>query len=111
MKKHFKIMILEERIVMDAAAIAVIYVNSHTNIQDALVKAASTPGADQIWIAQGTYTPSQIYSPNGVTGGASGLNDPHLATFNLPNNVSLYGDSQGQKNRYQKRIPLFIPLF
>lgn len=123
MKNMFKIILLEERIVLDAAAAAVIYVNAHAatggdgsswahaynNVQDALVKAASTPGADQVWIAQGTYTPSQIYSPSGVTGGASGLNNSHLATFNLPNNVSLYGGFVGTETSLSQANPTLHP--
>ncbi|MDB5318676.1 MAG: exported protein of unknown function [Phycisphaerales bacterium] len=66
------------------------------NLQSALTKAATTTGADQIWIAEGTYKPSQVYSPLNtaaapVVGGNSGLNSPNLKTFNLPDNVALYG--------------------
>src|SRR5262245_29630956 len=64
------------------------------NLQAALDKAAATPGDDQVWIAEGTYTPSKVYSPldgNGlpVPGGAAGLNTPNLKTFDLPDGVSL----------------------
>jgi len=117
------LILLEERIVLDGAAAAVIYVNAHAasggdgsswahaynNLQSALTKAASTTAAEQIWIAQGTYTPTQIYSPNGVLGGASGLNDPHLATFNLPNNVSLYGGFAGNETSLSQRNPTIHP--
>jgi predicted outer membrane repeat protein len=66
------------------------------NLQAALTEAAATPGLYQIWIAEGTYTPSQIYTPldangNPVVGGAAGLNSANLKTFNLPDGVSLYG--------------------
>lgn len=64
---------LEERIVFDAAVAHVIYVNAaaptagadgqswahaYTNLQAALTEAANTPGADQIWFAKGTYSPT-----------------------------------------------------
>lgn len=64
---------------------------AYSNLQDALNKATATPGIDQIWIAQGTYLPSKIYSPDGVVGGASGLNDAHLKTFDIPTGTTLYG--------------------
>ena len=119
MKNKLKLIPLEERIVLDAAlgsAIAhtsshpapasnIIYVDAHAasggngsswahaynSLQDALTAASHTSTPEQIWIAQGNYTPSQVYSPNGVTGGASGLNTAQLQTFNLPNNVTLIG--------------------
>ena len=121
MKTMLKIIPLEERIVLDAAlgsamaqdfaassssaAHNIIYVDAHatpggdgtswkhaySSLQDALTKAASTSAPEQIWIAEGNYTPSKVYDPNGVTGGASGLNTAQLQTFNLPSNVTLIG--------------------
>lgn len=131
-KLHLKLIPLEERIVLDAAAAAVIYVNSHAalggdgsswahafnNLQDALTKAASTPGPDQIWIAKGTYTPSQIYAPldahgNPVLGGASGVAGNPIAsnmkTFNLPDNVSLYGGFVGNETSRSQAKPKLNP--
>lgn len=113
---------LEERIVLDASA-AIIYVNAaahpggngsswahaFNNLQEALTLAASEKGPEQIWIAQGTYTPSEVYSPNGVAGGASGLNVEQLETFNLPNNVSLYGGFAGHETSLSQRNPLLHP--
>ena len=66
------------------------------NLQDALTKAAATPQGAQIWIAQGTYYPSKIYTPldaggQPVVGGAVGKAVPNLKTFDLPGNLSLYG--------------------
>jgi predicted outer membrane repeat protein len=70
-------------------------------LQDALVQAATTSGPKQIWIAEGTYKPSQIYSPpdgggHPLVGGAAHQLFPplplsNLKTFNLPDNVALYG--------------------
>src|SRR4029078_3580879 len=70
------------------------------NLQDALD--ATAPG-DEIWIAEGIYTPSKIYSPNGVTGGASGLNTASLKTFNLPDHVTLYGGFKGNERSLNQR--------
>lgn len=120
---EFKLIPLEERIVLDAAAFAVIYVNAaahnggngeswahaFNNLQEALTKAAASSSPEQIWIAKGTYTPSEIYSPNGVTGGASGLNVAQLETFNLPNNVQLYGGFAGYETSLSQRNPLLNP--
>jgi hypothetical protein len=61
---------------------------AYVKLQDALDRAAATPGSDEIWIARGTYTPTKIYAPGGVTGGASGLNAASLRTFDLPDHVT-----------------------
>lgn len=101
--KNLRLIPLEERIVLDAAAAAVIYVNSHAapggdgaswahafnHLQDALTKAASTSGPDQIWIAAGTYTPQ---------GG-------NASTFVLPDNVALYGGFKGTETTLSNRNP------
>lgn len=119
MKRKLNIFTLEERIVLDAAAAAVIadfaansniiYVDAnnaggtedgsswntaYSDLQDALEAAEASAGADQIWIAEGRYTPSEIYSPDGVLGGNSGLNTSNLKTFNLPDQVALFGGFQ-----------------
>src|SRR5258705_3818175 len=40
------------------------------NLQDALDAAASANGADEIWVAKGTYVPTRIYTIGGYVGGA-----------------------------------------
>lgn len=112
MSSSLKFIILEERIVLDAAAIAhVIYVNAQAatngngaswahafnNLHDALAAAASTTGAEQIWIAKGTYTPDQ------------GTTLSNLDTFNLPSNVSLYGGFLSGMNSLSQRNPTQNP--
>jgi hypothetical protein len=84
------------------------------NLQDALDKAAATPGGDQIWIAEGTYTPSKVYAPPGtnsvpVPGGAAGLTTANLKTFNLPDGVSLYGGFAYGATSLSQRSPGLHP--
>ena len=75
------------------------------SLQDALDAAA--PG-DQIWVAQGAYVPTKIYAPNGVTGGAYGLNTPSLKTFNLPDQVTIYGGFRATSVRLDNRRPAHL---
>jgi predicted outer membrane repeat protein len=84
------------------------------NLQAALTEAAATPGLYQIWIAEGTYKPSQIYTPldangNPVIGGAAGLNVASLKTFNLPDGVSLYGGFVSGMTSLAQRDPGAYP--
>ncbi len=73
------------------------------SLQDALDKAASTPGSDEIWVAVGTYVPTKIYAPHSVVGGASGLNTAHLKTFDLPDRVAIYGGFSGDERSKSHR--------
>lgn len=138
MKHVLKMMALEERIVLDAALAAslvhhspsesIIYVNANAapggngtswahafnSLQSALNEAAQTSASEQIWIAQGTYTPSQIYEPTNasgvaVQGGASGIRTENMYTFNLPNNVQLYGGFVGNETSLSQANPLAHP--
>lgn len=104
---NLKLIPLEERIVLDAAAAAVIYVNLHahgadngtswanafTTLQGALAKAATTTSPEQIWVAEGTYTPG---------GGPS-------STFTLSNNESLYGGFLSGMTSLSQRNPTANP--
>jgi predicted outer membrane repeat protein len=91
------------------------WAHAYNNLQSALTQAATLSGPTQIWIAEGTYTPTQIYSPNGVSGGAAalantpGLTVANLKTFNLPNNVSLYGGFLPGMNSLAQRNPAAYP--
>lgn len=85
------------------------WATAYTNLQSALQGASLTPGADQIWIATGTYVPSQIYSPDGVVGGASGLNDPHLKTFDVPTDTALYGGFKAGMTSLSQANPTLYP--
>lgn len=108
---RFKIIPLEERIVLDAAAAVVIYVNAKAapggdgsswahafnNLQDALnlaaSKAATGAASETIWVANGTYKPSFDTIPG----------NPNTATFILPNNLSLYGGFAGTETSLSQR--------
>src|SRR5882762_7581243 len=107
-----------------------LYVNASTNgsnpdgsswakafhdLQDALDKAASTNGANEVWVAKGTYQPTHIYTVGGYAGGAYGRDNPgasdlaNLRTFNLPDQVTILGGFQGNETRSDKRDPVKYP--
>lgn len=109
---NFKLIPLEERIVLDAAAAAtvstaVIYVDAHahgantgtswsdayTNLQSALNQAASTPGAEQIWVARGNYAPTAIEPLSGKP------------SFVIPTLTSIYGGFTGNETSLNQRSP------
>lgn len=80
-----------------------------SNLQNALSVAETLTTPPQIWVAEGVYIPSQVYSPNNVPGGAYGLNVPNpsvfnLTTFNLPN-VTIYGGFRGGETKLCQRNP------
>jgi predicted outer membrane repeat protein len=85
------------------------------NLQDALDKAASTNGADEIWVAKGTYQPTRVYTVGGFAGGAYGRDNPgasdlvNLRTFNLPDQVTILGGFQGNETGPDKRDPVKYP--
>jgi len=81
------------------------WAKAFASLQSALEEAESTEEPDEIWVATGVYVPSQIYSPNGIVGGASGLNTPFLRTFNLPDQVSIFGGFAGIEHRLEQRNP------
>jgi len=89
------------------------WAKAFTGLQDALVKAAASQGADEIWVAQGTYMPTAIYTVGGFPGGAYGRDTPaapdlaNLRTFNLPDKVTILGGFQG--NGSGKRDPVNFP--
>lgn len=68
---------------------------AYSSLQSALNKASNAYGKVYVCIAKGTYFPTEIYAPNGQVGGASGLNDIRLRTFNIPNNTTLIGGFNG----------------
>jgi predicted outer membrane repeat protein len=76
------------------------------SLQSALDEAAiSSSRCHSIWVAKGSYFPSVIYSPSGVVGGALGLSNPGLVTFDIPNNVSIFGGFNGTETNLRQRNP------
>ncbi len=63
---------------------------AYTTLQNALTKARSTSSAVQIWIAKGIYLPGSTPQD----------------TFNLPNNVKIYGGFLGTESSVAQRNPL-----
>ncbi len=93
----------------------VIYVNANASggdgttwakafksLNSALLAAAGTSGADQIWVAKGTYKPSVPYVQAGYPGNPTQAN---LRTFLLPSNVSIYGGFVGNETYLSQRQP------
>ncbi len=72
------------------AATGLSWTDAFTNVQDALT--ASVNG-DQIWVAQGTYTPTLRTDPG----------DPRTATFTLVEGVALYGGFNGAETSLDQR--------
>lgn len=79
------------------------------NLDSALAAASATFDFDEIWVATGVYKPSQVYAPQGVVGGAYGVNTPRLRTFNLPENTAIYGGFSGTETNREQRNGLLYP--
>ena len=91
-----------------AAQAAKVYVNvnspagsagngrSWSTAYDNLESALADPRADSIYIAQGIYTPSAVYSPSGQPGGSSGAASvAGLKTFHIRDGLKLFGGFTG----------------
>ncbi len=74
------------------------------SLQEAL-DVSATRNKSEIWVAKGTYLPSEVYSPNGIPGGASGQNVLAMKTFNIPDGVSIYGGFKGDECRRDESNP------
>ncbi|KTC91250.1 hypothetical protein [Fluoribacter dumoffii] len=82
--------------------------NAFNNLESALQAANADPGPVEIWVAQGVYKPTRVYAPQGVVGGAYGINTPKLRTFNLPSDTAIYGGFSGREtSRGQRNGQLF----
>ncbi|WP_454784196.1 hypothetical protein [Legionella sp. WA2024007413] len=79
------------------------WANSFNNLESALEAADADPGSVEIWVAQGVYKPTRVYAPQGVVGGAYGINTPKLRTFNLPSNTAIYGGFSGKETSRRQR--------
>ncbi|MEL7119953.1 MAG: 5'-nucleotidase C-terminal domain-containing protein, partial [Bacteroidota bacterium] len=60
--------------------------NAIVNLQDALSVACNCPGVTEIWVAKGTYYPDE---------GFNQINNDRNSTFQLCNNVAIYGGFSG----------------
>ena len=72
--------------------------NAYRNLQDALERARAGCGSE-IWVAAGTYRPSERTDPN----------DPSSATFQLVDGVGLYGGFAGGETCNNQRNPIANP--
>ncbi len=79
------------------------WTNAFNNLQSALEAADVDPGSVEIWVAQGVYKPTRVYAPQGVVGGAYGVNTPKLRTFNLPSDTAIYGGFSGKETSRGQR--------
>ena len=68
--------------------------SAFNDLQDA-IEAAETPAVDQIWIAEGTYSPTALLQPEDA--------DPRSAAFSLPHGVTLYGGFEGTESSLDDR--------
>ncbi len=64
--------------------------NAFIDLQDALVAAQAN---DSIWVAEGIYKPSEQYDPN----------DARTASFQMKNNVGIYGGFNGAEENLDDR--------
>jgi hypothetical protein len=75
------------------------WISAYNDLQNALASAFS---GDQIWVAQGTYIPSQAYDVS--TGSQVSANIPPTnATFYVPNGVKIYGGFDGTETSLNQR--------
>ncbi|KTD25622.1 MULTISPECIES: hypothetical protein [Legionella] len=85
------------------------WLNAFNNLDSALEAAAIYPHPVEIWVATGVYKPSQVYAPQGVIGGAYGVNTPKLRTFNLPSDTAIFGGFSGNEISREERNGVLYP--
>lgn len=68
--------------------------NAFTTLQDALALAATCPTVSEIWVAQGVYYPDE---------GATQTDNDRTSTFQLRNNLALYGGFAGNETFLNER--------
>ncbi|MFN5946387.1 MAG: right-handed parallel beta-helix repeat-containing protein, partial [Phycisphaerae bacterium] len=67
--------------------------NAFSELRDALAFAAANSFVREIWVARGTYTPSPPFGQGGS----------RSASFNLQNNLAIYGGFQGNETLLSQR--------
>ncbi len=67
------------------------WLNAYHSLDTALMDLC--PGTTEMWVAAGTYLPTQL----------SNLDDPRSATFNLPDGVAIYGGFAGTETLLSQR--------
>ena len=76
------------------------WTTAYRTLDAGLNKARSLAGLGvttmEIWIADGTYTPAQLYAPGGVNGGAMHSTNTSLYTFDLVNGLTIFGGFEGK---------------
>lgn len=76
-----------------------------STLQQALDKAQSVDHEVCILVAQGTYFPSSLYTPNGIPGGPTGITDERMKTFYFPNGVHVVGGFKGTESSSKESNP------
>ncbi len=71
------------------------WTDAYSSLSNALLMATS---GDNIWVAQGVYKPSTIIDLN-----SDGILDPREATFQIADNISLYGGFTGTETLLDER--------
>ncbi|MCB0630523.1 MAG: HYR domain-containing protein, partial [Lewinella sp.] len=75
--------------------------NAFTSLQDALTLTGACSQASEIWVAAGTYLPTQEFDADG-----SGGSDPREATFYINRDgIQLYGGFAGTEDARDQRAP------
>ncbi|PJE09896.1 hypothetical protein [Legionella sp.] len=85
------------------------WATAFNNLQSALEAAALNASAVEIWVARGVYKPTQVYSVQGVVGGAFGVNTPKLRTFRIGADTAIYGGFLGNETLREERNGLLHP--
>jgi len=70
--------------------------NAFTNLQDAIDQATSCPDVTEIWVAAGTYLPTEYPDTNNAT-------DPRDRSFHLDTDVAIYGGFDGTETQLSAR--------
>ncbi len=79
------------------------WTNAYIDLQSALDEAEACPDIQEIWVAEGSYSPTV-----NVSGGASN-SVPQNRTFVIDDNIRLYGGFRGDETSISARISYLYP--